>query len=123
LLDENQFPKPVYQGIDFLTTHLSNAQYVGVIDMFDSIEGYEFIAPDSRTWILWSPDEADTFIIIPKNTSKILDKFGNELTPEGNLIVVNSPTYDRYSFSQSPDFFQLVVPLRTRQNKHLPWSM
>ena len=61
--------------------------------MFDSIEGYEFIAPDSRTWILWSPDEADTFIIIPKNTSKILDKFGNELTPEGNLIVVNSPTY------------------------------
>lgn len=93
LLDENQNPKPVYQGIDFLTTHLSNAQYVGVIDMFDSIEGYEFASPESRTWILWSPDEIDTLIIIPKNTSKILDKFGNELSPEGNQIVVNSPTY------------------------------
>ncbi len=93
LLDDNQIPKPVYRSIDFLTTQLSDAQYVSEVRQFESIEGYEFISPEIRTWILWSPEEQDIQIQLPEGTSAVLDKYGNPLSVDGNRITVNSPVY------------------------------
>lgn len=93
LLDETQTPKPVFQTIDFLTTQLANAEYGRELEEYGSIEGYEFISPDMRTWILWSPEEIDIQFQLPEDALQVFDKFGNPHPPDGNQITVNSPIY------------------------------
>ena len=93
LLDENQNPKPVYEALDFLTKILSQTAYVGENTQFESLQGYEFSSPEKRILVLWSPEQVDIPIRVPDNTIMIFDKFGNEITPSGDELIVNSPIY------------------------------
>jgi hypothetical protein len=43
--------------------------------------------------VLWSHEQVDTHILLPENVSAVYDKFGNEITPGGNQLVVNSPIF------------------------------
>ena len=93
LLDEDQNPKPVYDALLFLTSILSNTAYIGEIDQYEGMQVYEFSSPDKRIWVLWSPEQIDTRILLPNNVNAAFDKFGNEITPEGNQLVVNDPIF------------------------------
>ena len=93
LLDENQNPKPVYEALDFLTKILSQTAYVGENTQFESLQGYEFSSPEKRILVLWSPEQVDIPIRVPDNTIMIFDKFGNEITPSGEELIINSPIY------------------------------
>jgi hypothetical protein len=93
LLDENQNPKPAYDALRFLITELSDAEFSGVLAQFDALAGYEFISPEKRIWVLWSPDEIDAQIQLPENVLSVFDKFGNDITPDGADITVSNPIY------------------------------
>ncbi len=93
LLDENQNPKPAYEALRTLITELSEAEYFGVLTSYDGLEGYEFNTPSKRIWVLWSPDEVDIQIQLPENVDVVLDKFGQNITPDGRDIIVKNPIY------------------------------
>ena len=80
-----------------MTSILSGAAYIGEITEFDGLQGYEFASPDKRVWVLWSPEQIDTQILVPGNLEKSYDKFGNEIGQEGNILLVNSPVYLQFT--------------------------
>ena len=93
LLDEEQNPKPVYTALQFMASRLSDASYIGEVSQFEGLQGYEFSAPDSRIWVLWSPEQLDTTILLPGDFSGIYDKYGSQINQEGSILIVNSPVY------------------------------
>ena len=97
LLDDDQNPKPVYNALLFMTSILSGAAYTGEITQFEGLQGYEFVAPDKRVWVLWSPEQIDTQILVPGNMETSYDKFGNEIGQDGNILLVNSPVYLQFT--------------------------
>jgi hypothetical protein len=93
LLDDEQNPKPAYDALQFLSSLLSDKSYTGEITVFEGLRAYEFVSPEKQVWVLWSHEQVDTHILLPENVSAVYDKFGNEITPEGNQLVVNSPIF------------------------------
>jgi hypothetical protein len=93
LLDEDQAPKPVYNALLFMSSILSQTNYIGEISQYEGLKGYEFRSPEKRIWVLWSHEQVDTPIQIPDGVQTIYDKFGNEITPSVNEFIVNSPIF------------------------------
>ena len=93
LLDEDQNPKPVYDALLFMTAMLSDASYLGEIDEFEGLQGYEFDLPEKHIWVLWSPEQVDISIQVPGGVNQVYDKFGNEIALEGNELLVNNAIF------------------------------
>ena len=93
LLDEEQNPKPVYEALAYLANSLSQSVYNGEVSQYENLLGYEFISPGKHTWVLWSPEQIDISIPVPSDLSAAYDKYGSEVTPSGDQLVVNSPLY------------------------------
>jgi hypothetical protein len=93
MLDENQEPKPAYEAFDFLTTELGDARYEGEVAGYPELQGYAFRTPGKRIWVLWAPDEEDHSVSLPAGVTRVLDKYGNDRTPSGDTLIVNSPVY------------------------------
>jgi hypothetical protein len=93
LLDDNQQPKPAYKALKFLSQQLGGARYEQMLTRYPMLLGYEFSAPEKRTWVLWAPDEQPHEIVLPADALSVYDKFGQDITPEGETISVQSPIY------------------------------
>ncbi len=93
LLDDDQNPKPAFNALIALTDKLSGTTLSGSVTQFEGIEGYEFNSDKKTVWVLWSPDEVDILVDPPPNLSVAYDKYGNEITPGGTGITVNSPVF------------------------------
>jgi len=93
LLDANQDPKPAYWAFRFLTTELGEASYRGPVTQYPNLRGYEFIAPGKRVWVLWAPDEQPYVISMPAGATRVYNKYGEDITPSGGTLTVNSPVY------------------------------
>ena len=93
MLDANQNPKPAYYAFDFLTTELGETSYSGRVTQYPDLRGYAFTALGKRIWVLWSPDEQAHTITLPTHTVRVYDKYGNDVTPAGSTIAVQSPIY------------------------------
>ena len=94
MLGSVQNPRPAYYTFDFLTEELGGASYKGLVTRYSALRGYEFSAPGKRIWVLWAPDEQLHTITLPSATLEVVyDKYGNDITPTGSSISVNSPIY------------------------------
>lgn len=93
LLDDNQNPKPVFNALNILTDKLSGTRFTGPVFAYEGIEVYEFVSDEKILWVMWSPDEIDLLIDLPENFSTAFNKYGQELTVDGNQILVNDPIY------------------------------
>jgi hypothetical protein len=93
MLGENSVPKPVYEAFKFMNEELAIARYTRTISDFRYLRGYEFITPDKYICVLWSPDNRTYGISLPVGVIRVLDKYGNVVTPQHNILAVRSPVY------------------------------
>ena len=93
LLDRSHNPKPVYSAIQFLIQELSQAVYVGPVEDFPELIGYEFRSTEKRVWVLWSRDVNAISVLLPAETTRVLDKYGGVLNPMAGKITVSQPIY------------------------------
>jgi hypothetical protein len=93
LLDEDQNPRPVYHALQFMTGMLFETGFIEEIVEFPGLQGYKFASPGKQIWVLWSPEQVDTPLTLPSEVSAVYDKYGNEIMPDGNDLVVNNAIY------------------------------
>ncbi|MGB0388393.1 MAG: hypothetical protein ACPGWR_26535, partial [Ardenticatenaceae bacterium] len=91
LLDNRNNPRPAYTTIQFMSSLLSGATYVGPLST-EHIEGYQFENPQTNTTyqLYWTNEMAisDT-LPLPANTHALYDKLGEQITPNGNSITIS----------------------------------
>jgi hypothetical protein len=93
LLDNSQQPKPVYRVYAFIVKELTGARYSRTLSGYPGLRAYEFTSLSKRIWVLWAPDQADHKISLPTGTIRVLDKFGNIVSPVQGQLMVNSPLF------------------------------
>lgn len=93
LLDSNQQPKPAYRALSFLTEELASASYQQPVIRYPDLKGYEFTTPTKRVWVLWAPDGQPHSINLPTGALRVLDKYGQKVTPVKGTVSVSSPVY------------------------------
>lgn len=93
LLYENLSPKPAYNALHFLTNELSGANYSQQITSYPNVRIYEFKKSSKKVWVMWTPDQLNHTISLPAGWTKVLDKYGNGVTPSNNQLTVNKPVY------------------------------
>jgi hypothetical protein len=76
-----------------MTNELSSSKYIQQIYNYSNVRAYEFTNSTKRIWVMWSPDDQYHTINLPAGTIKVLDKYGNMITPSNNQITVKSPVY------------------------------
>lgn len=91
LLDEHNNPRPAYTTIQFMSSLLSGATYVGPLST-ENIEGYQFQNTQRGTTyqLYWTNQMSisDT-LPLPANTHAIYDKVGQQIMPNGNSITIS----------------------------------
>jgi hypothetical protein len=98
LLDENQNPRPAYYSFQFMAEELHNANFIKKVglyyDQHPFLRVYEFSKSEKRIWVMWASDEEPSTITLPVETTKVFDKYGNNITiPTNRQITVKSPIY------------------------------
>jgi hypothetical protein len=86
-------PKPAYYAYQFMTQELAGTIIGGAITLYPGMTGYEFFRHGSKIWVLWATDWQNHTIMLPGGTIQVLDKYGNQVTPTGGQVTVNSPIY------------------------------
>jgi len=97
MLDKDQEPRLAYLAFKFLLDELSRNSYLGKVQEFPDLTGYEFISGTKKIWVLWSGDGQPHQALLPPDVSGILDKFGNPLQVEAGEISIQSPVYVEFS--------------------------
>jgi len=93
LVDEKFQPLPAYDAFRFSASMLQGAVFVGNIDQFSGVKGYEFSRKNQRFWILWSQDGADHTIQLSETPTAVYDVIGTQLTVSRNLNLTVAPIY------------------------------
>lgn len=91
--------RPAYQTYKFMTYELGQANFVQQITQqypeHPNLRVYEFASFWKNIWVLWTSDHSDTDppITLPSNTIHVYDKYGTDITPASDQMVVNNPIY------------------------------
>jgi hypothetical protein len=97
LLDGSQEPRPAYYSFQFMAEELRNAVYRQRLwlyyDQYPFLRVYEFNKSGKRIWVMWASDEQPSSIILPGETTKVFNKYGDDITPTNSQITVKSPVY------------------------------
>ena len=94
MMGEANIPLPAYNAFTFLNQELKEALFSRVVSEYPQIRGYEFVTPEKRIWVLWSPGVKESIPIrLPEGVIQVLDKYGNVLPLESNELVVKNPVY------------------------------
>jgi hypothetical protein len=97
LLDSSQNPRPAYYSFQFMAEELRNADYIQRILLYYSqypfLRVYEFNKSGKRIWVMWASDEQPSSITLPNETTKVFNKYGEDITPTDLQITVKSPIY------------------------------
>jgi hypothetical protein len=93
LLDGSGNPKPAYMAYKNMTEKLAGATYTRTYSEYPELKSFEFIKPGGRIRILYAQDEIPHTITLPPGTLYVFDKYGNDITPSGDQITINSPVY------------------------------
>jgi hypothetical protein len=87
-------PRPSFYAYDFFTDMTSGASYIGPVEDYPNVSGYEFANNGRELQIIWSTKGGEQEIEIPIDISRAFDKYGNVLPyDEGVLYVDWSPIY------------------------------
>jgi hypothetical protein len=92
LLNAGGSPKPAYIAYQFMTQEMHNTTALGKSSDYTSITTHKFSSATKQIWIMWSTNQVDVSVTLPSNTTKVLDKYGNEI-PFTNPITINDPVY------------------------------
>lgn len=93
LLDSNQNPKPAYYALKFLTEELAGVNFVQQISNYSELRTYEFAGTGKKIWVMWAPDDIPHTVTLPASTTRVVDKYGNQLYPVGGQLTIKSPVY------------------------------
>ena len=93
MLTKDQQPQPAYLAFKFLLDELGEATYLGKVQEFPDLTGYEFISGAKNIWVLWSADGQARQATLPSNTTGVFNKFGEPISFEAGEISVQSPVY------------------------------
>ena len=85
--------RPAFHAYKYLSSTIGDADFITTVTQYPGLRGFEFTKPGTKIWILWDPDETGIQIQLPPNIVVVHDKYGNDITPPGNDITVNSPVY------------------------------
>jgi len=91
--DDPANPRPAYQVFKFATKELSEVEFSGYVNTGNPLHGYAFSKPGKTIWVLWSPDGNEYDFTVPSSYNQVLDRFGNLVVPQNEIIKVNSPVY------------------------------
>jgi len=92
LLNAGGSPKPAYIAYQFMTQEMHNTTALGKSSDYTSITTHKFSSATKQIWIMWSTNQVNVSVTLPSNTTKVLDKYGNEI-PFTNPITINDPVY------------------------------
>jgi len=97
LLDSSQNPRPSYYSFQFMAEELRNADYRQRMwlyyDQYPFLRVYEFNKSGKRIWVMWASDEQPSSITLPSETTKVFNKYGEDIAPPDGQITVKSPIY------------------------------
>jgi hypothetical protein len=97
LLDDKQSPRPAYYSFQFMAEELRNADFIEKVglyyDDYPFLRVYEFNKSGKLIWVMWASDEQPSSITLPDETTKVFDKYGDDITPANGQIAINSPVY------------------------------
>jgi len=93
MLTKDQQPQPAYLAFKFLLDELGEATYLGKVQEFPDLTGYEFLSGAKNIWVLWSVDGQARQATLPSNTTGVFNKFGEPISFEAGEISVQSPVY------------------------------
>jgi len=89
-------PKPAYNAFVFITKYLKRANYLEPVTSYPDFVGYKFTDMGKEIWVLWAKDFTGHEITLPTNYTKVLDKYGTDITStvvSGQKITVKNPVY------------------------------
>ncbi len=93
LATESYKPFPVYYALTFNMTQLEGSTFVGELENYPGVNGYQFEQNERPFWIVWSKDGSNHTIQLTEEPSAILDIYGSELQLTKNVVVTQSPVY------------------------------
>jgi hypothetical protein len=94
LIGDVNEPYPAYYAFDFATDELAGAVYTRQpLDSNSNLRSYEFRVPGKTIWVVLSPDANAYDLTLPAGYTRVYDKFGNLVTPSGNVLSIKSPVY------------------------------
>jgi hypothetical protein len=93
MLDANQEPRQAYVAYEFLTETLSDMSYDGRLTQFPELQAFSFHNLNRRVWVLWTTSDTAQVFTLPVSTQVVYDKYGNDITPTGDDLWINSPVY------------------------------
>lgn len=93
LLDHHQQPKPAYRALQFMANLLSDADYVGALEISPTIEGYQFRKAETSYRIYWTNDGSVVSRPLPANTRVVYDMFGQPSSPGSSLTIGFAPVF------------------------------
>ena len=93
LISVGQKPLPAYDAFSTSANFLLNVEYLGLIDQFPGVTGYEFRRGGALSWILWSLDGMDHPIQLDQLPARIIDVTGKIIQPIQRISITLSPIY------------------------------
>jgi hypothetical protein len=97
LLDGNQDPRPAYNSFQFMAEELRNASFIELAyehpQQCPHLRAYKFSKGGKQIWVMWTADESQCPITLPGETTKVFNKYGEDITPLDRQITVKSPIY------------------------------
>ncbi len=85
--------RPAYYAFKFSASELNDAKLVRAITQYPGLTGYEFRDSTKLIWVFWSPDYLARSITLPADVIRVLDKFGDQISPVNGAIAVTAPVY------------------------------
>jgi len=86
-------PLPVFESYSFSIEELDNATFRRVIDDYPGLTGYEFERDGTTLWLIWSLEDTNVSIRLPKKPDAVYDVFGAALSTGQELTVTLAPVY------------------------------
>jgi len=93
LASETFEPFPVYYALTYNISRLEGSAFIGELEDYPGVKGYQFEQNGRLFWIVWSQDGSNHTIQLTEEPSVIFGVYGSELPLTKNLVVNQSPVY------------------------------
>ena len=93
LVSANMQPLAAYDAFAASSRFLEGANYIGNVEQYAGIKGYEFDRAGERLWVLWSLDGQDHPIHLDQLPGSMADMGGKTLSPTQDITITLTPIF------------------------------
>ena len=94
LVQRNNYSRyPAYTAFKIAAEKFEDVLYIGEVNSYPGIKGYEFENEDTRFWVLWALDDEKHEIILPKIPDAVYNSLGDVIRAEADLTLTLEPIY------------------------------